>query len=117
MDEGIQSLNIHRRIAHHVGGDVFACSFTFCIESMNSGILDTRELTDDGFHFFQLYAETANLHHTVATTYEYQFTVITAQNDIARLENPAVCGIFCYFLGSQLWSMQISTAYLWSHDP
>ena len=115
--EGVQGLNVYRRIAHYVGSNELACSFSFCIESMNGGVLDTWEFTDDGFHFLQFDAETANLHHSVATTNEHQFTVIAAHNDVACLENPTVSVVFRYFLCCQLRSVQIATTYLRSHDP
>ena len=81
-NEVVQCLNIHLFVTYHVCSDEFATALV--IKGLHRGILNARELSDDGFHLFQLNAETANLHLSVATANELDVAIGEVANDVAR---------------------------------
>ena len=69
-DEVIQRLNVYLLVADDIGCNKLTSTSSFLIKSLYGSVLDTRELADNGFHLFQLNAETADLHLSVATAHE-----------------------------------------------
>ena len=69
-DEVVQCLNVYLLVADDIGSNELTGTFTFHVEGLHRSILDAWELTDDGLYFFQLDAETTNLHLSVAAAYK-----------------------------------------------
>ena len=69
-DEVIQCLDVYLLVADDIGSNKLTGTLAFHVEGLYGGVLDARELADDGLYFFQLNAGTTNLHLSVATTYE-----------------------------------------------
>jgi hypothetical protein len=60
QDKVVEGIDVNLLVADDVGR--YELTAVRIIESLHRGILDARELADDGFHFLQLDAETTDLH-------------------------------------------------------
>ena len=117
-DEIVQGLDVDLLVAHDVGCDELSASFL--VERLDGGVLDAFELTDDGFHLFQLDSEAADLHLAVAASHELDIAVGQIAYDVACAVGPYVFVVIISGeervadkdLGSLLWTVQITLAYL-----
>ena len=126
-DEAVECLNVDGLVAHDVGCNEFSAtrrllSVAIHIECLHGGILDARELTYHAFHLFQLDAEPANLHLSVASSHKLDVSVGQIAHDVARAVSP---GIFLLVgerignkhLGGLLRPVQIAVAHLRTGHP
>ena len=60
QDKVVEGIDVNLLIAYNVGRDELTA--VRIVESLHRGILDARELADNGLHFLQLDAETTDLH-------------------------------------------------------
>ena len=121
-DEVVQSLDVNLLVAYDVGGDELSTVSTFLIEGLHRSVLDTRELTDDGFHLFQLDTEAADLHLSVSSTHKLYVARRQVAYDVARAIDTHIFLILgewvadihlCGFLRT----VQVATAHLWTGNP
>ena len=68
----VEGLDVHLVVAHDISSDKFAA--TLLVKCLYRGILNAREFTDNTLDLFQLDAETANLHLSVATAHKLDIT-------------------------------------------
>ena len=122
-NEVVQSINVDGLVAYNIGCNELPS--TFFIKSLYRSILDVREFTDDGFHFFQFDTESANLYLSVTPSYKLDVSIGKITHDVTRAVN---AGVFARCLRQDEWisnidlfillrSIQIPLTNLWSGHP
>ena len=119
-DKRIKFLDVNLLFADDISCDEL--STAWFIEGLNGDLLDSRELSDDGFHLFQFDTETTNLHLTVLTPNKFDVARRQITHDVARAIDAIVFLLFvkrilevdfCSLFGT----VEIAPCHLWRSHP
>ena len=121
-NEGVQFLNVHFLLAHYIGGQEFAAARAGLIKSLYGNILDAGEFPDDGFHFLQFDAETANLHLAVFPAHKFYLSIGALAHNVTGAVHACIIRLFVEGIreegfGRLVGPVQISVAHLPAGNP
>ena len=121
-DELVQFPDVDFLLADDVGGQELSGAGTRFVEGLYGDVLDAREFPDDRFHFFELDAESADLHLTVFPAHELDFSVFAHADDVTGAVDAAVVRVFVEgivdeYFGCLVRAVEVAQAYLLAGNP
>ncbi len=120
QDKGVKRLDVNLFVAYHIGGHELAAALL--VEGLHGDVADVREFPDDGFHFLEFNAESADFHLGVLPADKFDVSVFTVAHDVSGAVQAPVSGVFVKGvvqegLGRFFGLAQVTVAHLLSGGP